>query len=116
MKALEAFMGEGASTRLIDFAGLQTHHPALGFGVLITPLESPSPPTPLPEAVKKFNGRDALLRVHNRKPNPDAGHRVPTGSGSCGKRNFFTASRVGARGAESSLRPHRAMHTQELSL
>jgi hypothetical protein len=27
-----------------------------------------------------LNGRDALLRVHNRKRNPDAGHRVPTGS------------------------------------
>jgi len=44
--------------------------------------------TRAPEAVKTFNGRDALPRVHNRKPNPDAGHRVPTGSGSCGKRNF----------------------------
>jgi hypothetical protein len=31
--------------------------------------------------VKKFNGREALLRVRNRKSNKDAEHRVPTGSG-----------------------------------
>ena len=33
------------------------------------------------EAVKKFNGRDALLRVRDGKPNTDAEHRVPTESG-----------------------------------
>jgi hypothetical protein len=30
-----------------------------------------------PEAVKKFNGRDALLRVRDAKPNTDAEHRAP---------------------------------------
>ena len=30
-------------------------------------------------AVKKFNGRDALLRVRDGKPNTDAEHCVPTG-------------------------------------
>jgi hypothetical protein len=32
------------------------------------------------EAVKKFNGRGALRRVRDGKPNTDAEHRVPTGS------------------------------------
>ena len=44
-----------------------------------TAVATPSPP----EAVKKFNGRDALLRVRDGKPNTDAEHRVPT--------DFFTA-------------------------
>jgi len=39
--------------------------------------------------VKELNGRDALPRVRNREPNPDAGHRVPTRSVSCGKTQFF---------------------------
>jgi 5-oxoprolinase (ATP-hydrolysing) subunit A len=30
---------------------------------------------------EKVQGRDTLLRVRNRKPNEDAGHRIPTGSG-----------------------------------
>jgi hypothetical protein len=34
-----------------------------------------------PETGKKINGRDALLRVCDAKPNTDAEHRVPTGSG-----------------------------------
>ncbi|MCI0624311.1 MAG: hypothetical protein L0387_22150, partial [Acidobacteria bacterium] len=42
-------------------------------------------------AVQKFKGRDALLRVHDGKPNTDAEHRVPTGSGSCAQPNSFTA-------------------------
>ncbi|MCI0423612.1 MAG: hypothetical protein L0312_31065, partial [Acidobacteria bacterium] len=29
-----------------------------------------------PEAVKKFKGREALLRVRDAKPNTDAEHRV----------------------------------------
>ena len=33
-----------------------------------------------PGAVKKFSGRDALLRVHNRKRKADAEHRAPTRS------------------------------------
>jgi len=36
---------------------------------------------PLPGARKKFDGRDALLRVRDGKPNTDAEHRVPTESG-----------------------------------
>ncbi len=44
-----------------------------------------------PEAVKKFNGRDALLRVRDGKPKTDAEHRVPTGSGLCAQPIFFTA-------------------------
>ena len=51
---------------------------------------TPAAPTATPEAVKKFNGRDALLRVRDCKPNTDAGHRVPT-------------SRVGERGADAQL-------------
>ena len=43
------------------------------------------------EAVKKFNGRDALLRVRDGKPNTDAEHRVPTESGLQAQTNFFTA-------------------------
>ncbi len=63
---------------------------------------TPSPPAP--EALKKLNGRDALLRVRDGKPNTDAEHRVPTGSGLYAQPNFFTAplSRVGERGAEIS--------------
>ena len=45
------------------------------------------------EAVKKFSGRDALLRVRDGKPNTDAGHRVPTESGLQAQPKFFTASR-----------------------
>ena len=41
-----------------------------------------------------MNGREVLPHVPNRKPNPDAEHRVPTGSGSCGKRNFIRAPRA----------------------
>ncbi len=44
-----------------------------------------------PEAVKKLNGRDALLRVRDGKPNTDAEHRVPTGLGLYAQANFFTA-------------------------
>ncbi|MCI0627820.1 MAG: hypothetical protein L0387_40245, partial [Acidobacteria bacterium] len=47
-------------------------------GKLIPPTAIPL--TPPPEAVKKLNGRDALLRVRDGKPNTDAEHRVPTGS------------------------------------
>ena len=47
---------------------------------------------PLPEAVKKFNGRDALLRVRDAKPKTDAGHRVPTESGLRVQTNFFHPS------------------------
>ena len=32
------------------------------------------------EAVEKLNGRNALLRVRDGKPNTDAEHRGPTGS------------------------------------
>ena len=39
--------------------------------------------------MKKFNGRDALPRVHNRKPKPDAEHRVPAGSGFILQTEFF---------------------------
>ena len=46
---------------------------------------------PHSEAVKKFNGRDALLRVRDGKPNTDAEHRVPTESGLQAQTNFFTA-------------------------
>jgi hypothetical protein len=60
-----------------------------------------------PEAVKKIKGRDALLRVRNRKPNPDAGHRVPTQSGSCGRANFFTAPRVGCERIDQRRGPQR---------
>ena len=45
---------------------------------------------PHPGAVKKFNGRDALLRVRDAKPNTDAEHRVPTGSRLYAQPNFFT--------------------------
>ncbi len=48
-----------------------------------------------PEAVKKVNGRDALLRVRDGKPNTDAEHRVPTESGLQTQTNFFTAPRWG---------------------
>ena len=41
-----------------------------------------------PEAVKEFNGRDALLRVRDAKPNTDAEHSVPTGSGLYDQPNF----------------------------
>jgi hypothetical protein len=41
----------------------------------------------IPWSCEELNGRDALLRVHKRKPKPDAAHRVPTASGSGGKRN-----------------------------
>ncbi len=38
----------------------------------------PAPHPSAPEAVKKLNGRGALLRVRDGKPNTDAEHRVPT--------------------------------------
>ena len=76
--------------------------------MLIRPIGIPSPPTPLPEAVKKFNGRDALLRVRDGKPNTDADHRVPTGSRLYAEPNLFTVSRVGARGADQ---PGTALNT-----
>jgi hypothetical protein len=41
-----------------------------------------------PGAVKKVNGRDALLRVRDGKLNTDAEHRVPTRSGSSPSRIF----------------------------
>src|SRR5688572_12304821 len=41
-----------------------------------------------PEAVEKFNGRDALLRVRDDKPNTDAEHRVPTESRLYDQPNF----------------------------
>jgi len=41
--------------------------------------------------VKKFNGRDALLRVCDDNPNTDAEHRVPTGSCLYDQPNLFTA-------------------------
>jgi len=44
-----------------------------------------------PGAVKKFNDRDALLRVRDAKPNTDAEHRVPTGPVQYAQPNFFTA-------------------------
>ncbi len=47
-----------------------------------------SPPRAPPEAVKKFKGRDALLRVRDGKPNTDAEHRVRTGSDLCAQPNF----------------------------
>jgi len=86
----------------MDPTGLQNAHPVWVsldhslYGI------SPSPPSPLPEAVKKFNGRDALLRVHDSKPNTDAEHRVPTESGLQAQTNFFIAPRGGARGPDSS--------------
>jgi hypothetical protein len=40
-------------------------------------------------AVKRFNGRDALLRVRNGKPNTDGEHHVPTESGLRAQPNFF---------------------------
>jgi len=36
--------------------------------------------TAVPETVKEFSGRDALLRVRNRNCRMDAEHRVPTRS------------------------------------
>ena len=44
------------------------------------------------EAVKKFNGRDALQRVRDGKPNTDAEHRVPTRSRLYDEPNFFRPS------------------------
>ncbi len=42
--------------------------------------------------MKKFKGRDALLRVHNPKPRSDAEDRVPTQATAVVEHNFFTAS------------------------
>jgi hypothetical protein len=48
------------------------------------------PESPFEGGVKEFNSRDALLRVRNRKPNKDAEHRVPIGSGPYAQWIFFT--------------------------
>jgi len=58
--------------------------------------------SPRPGAVKDFNGRDALLRVCDGKPNTDAEHRVPTESSLQAQTNFFTAPLAGVRGADSN--------------
>jgi hypothetical protein len=44
-----------------------------------------------PEAVKHFNGRNALPRVCDGKPNKDAQHRVPAELGLFIRLNLFTA-------------------------
>jgi len=44
----------------------------------------------LSEAVKNFNGRDALLRVRDGRQSTGAEHRVPTGSGLYALPNVFT--------------------------
>lgn len=43
-----------------------------------------------PGSVKKFNGRDTLLRVRDGEPHTDAEHRVRMGSGSYAQPNLFT--------------------------
>ena len=50
-----------------------------------------TPQATAPEAVKQFNGRDALLRVRDGKPKTDAEHRVPTPADLQAKTDFFTA-------------------------
>jgi hypothetical protein len=44
------------------------------------------------EAVKGFNGRDALPRVRNRKTKPDAEDRVPSRFNRYDRENCFTPS------------------------
>ena len=61
--------------------------------VAVRPRQTSLAPTALPpEAIKRFNGRDALRRVRDGKPNTDAEHRVPTRSSSYDQPNIFRAS------------------------
>ena len=49
----------------------------------------------VPWAMMKFDGRDALLRVRDSKPNTDVEHRVPTRSGLYDQPNFSQLPTLG---------------------